>query len=69
MSIKLKKFLLRYYPPGLTIEYERYEGKPKNTKSVSLETIQQYYMYRNVAKFLYILWILKLNNCSLSTFV
>jgi dynein assembly factor with WDR repeat domains 1 len=33
--MKLKRFLLRYYPPGLILEYERRDGS-RNTKIIDL---------------------------------
>ena len=33
--MKLKKVLLRYYPPGIILEYERNNGEPE-TKSIDL---------------------------------
>jgi hypothetical protein len=39
MSVKLKKFLLRYYPPGLILEYER-DGVPRQ-KTLDLLDIME----------------------------
>lgn len=33
--MKLKRFLLRYYPPGVILEYERRDGS-RNTKIIDL---------------------------------
>jgi len=33
--MKLKRFLLRYYPPGIILEYTRKNGE-KETKSIDL---------------------------------
>ena len=33
--MKLKRFLLRYYPPGIILEYTRKSGE-KETKSIDL---------------------------------
>lgn len=33
--MKLKKFMLRYYPPGIILEYERSNGR-EGTKTIDL---------------------------------
>lgn len=40
MSVKLKKFLLRYYPPGLIIDYER-DGSLKQKTIDLLDIIDE----------------------------
>ena len=38
--MKLKKFLLRYYPPGIILEYEKTSGEPE-TKSIDLLNLNE----------------------------
>ena len=40
--MKLKKFLLRYYPPGIILEYQRNNGEPE-TKSIDLLNLTEEY--------------------------
>lgn len=37
-TMKLRRFLLRYYPPGVILEYERRDGS-RNTKILDLLTL------------------------------
>ena len=39
-NMKLKRFLLRYYPPGIIIEYQRSNGEIE-TKSIDLLNLTQ----------------------------
>lgn len=40
--MKLKKFLLRYYPPGILLEYVRSNGEVE-TKSIDLLNLSSQY--------------------------
>lgn len=40
--MKLKKFLLRYYPPGIILEYLKSNGEPE-TKSIDLLNLTEEY--------------------------
>jgi len=42
--MKLKKFLLRYYPPGIILEYEKTNGDPE-TKSIDLLNLNEEYFF------------------------
>lgn len=39
--MKLKRFLLRYYPPGITIEYIKSNGE-KEIKSIDLLNLNEH---------------------------
>lgn len=41
--MKLKKFLLRYYPPGIILEYVRNNGEAE-TKSIDLLNLTEKYL-------------------------
>ena len=44
--MKLKKFLLRYYPPGILLEYVRSNGEVE-TKSIDLLNLSsEYYIFQ-----------------------
>lgn len=45
--MKLKKFLLRYYPPGILLEYVRNNGEVE-TKSIDLLNLSSEYTLLNV---------------------
>lgn len=38
--MKLKKFLIRYYPPGIILEYQKSNGEPE-TKSIDLLNLNE----------------------------
>ena len=38
--MKLRKFLLRFYPPGIILEYERKSGQ-KESKSIDLLNLSE----------------------------
>lgn len=40
--MKLKRFLLRYYPPGIILEYQRSNGE-QETKSIDLLNLSYEY--------------------------
>jgi hypothetical protein len=40
--MKLKKFLLRYFPPGIILEYVKNNGEPE-TKSIDLLNLTEEY--------------------------
>ena len=42
--MKLKKFLLRYYPPGILLEYVRSSGEVE-TKSIDLLNLSAEYAF------------------------
>ena len=42
LVMKLKKFLLRYYPPGILLEYVRNNGEVE-TKSIDLLNLSSEY--------------------------
>ena len=41
-NMKLKRFLLRYYPPGIILEYTRSNGE-QETKSIDLLNLSSEY--------------------------
>lgn len=41
--MRLKKFLLRYYPPGIILEYEKANKEPE-TKSIDLLNLTEEYV-------------------------
>jgi len=46
--MKLKKFLLRYYPPGILLEYVRNSGEVE-TKSIDLLNLSPEYFTLKIA--------------------
>ena len=47
--MKLKKFLLRYYPPGILLEYVRSNGEVE-TKSIDLLNLSSQYILAHIRR-------------------
>jgi len=45
--MKLKRFLLRYFPPGVILEYERSNGEIE-TKSIDLLNLSHEFLNYNI---------------------
>ena len=58
VKMKLKKFLLRYYPPGILLEYVRNSGEVE-TKSIDLLNLSPEY-YCPKSELILMNWLKKL---------
>ena len=47
--MRLRRFLLRYYPPGITLEYEHSSGTP-DCKTIDLLTLAPEYVPLHACK-------------------